>query len=82
MHEAHDVVYAQFLCALDRAVSGAVVDDEVLYLIYAVDVAREVADSYIKCFCLVVAGYLEGGFSDERASACAHAHEVQQEHRL
>ena len=58
MDEADDVVHAQFLGALHGAVGASVVDDEVFYLVNAVDVLWQVVDSHVKCFRFVVAGYL------------------------
>lgn len=52
--EADDVVHAQFLGALYGAVGASVVDDEVFYLVDAVDVLRQVVDSHVKRFRFVV----------------------------
>ena len=57
--EADDVEHAQFLGALYGAVGASVVDDEVFYLVDAVDVLRQVVDSHVKRFRFVVAGYLD-----------------------
>ncbi len=62
VREANDMVHAKLFCPFHGSVGASVVYNKVFYLVYPIDMTRQIVNGDIQRFRLVVTGYLNNQF--------------------